>query len=87
MHILVGIVLALVLLYFWLLGHWFARIVAFLIFAAVLGLLGGLMTAQPHSNEGAIGGIIGIALAWPMSGIPIYWHRRKARTTSVALAP
>ena len=32
----------LVLLYFWLLGHWFARVTAFLLFAGLLGLMGSL---------------------------------------------
>jgi hypothetical protein len=35
MHILIGLCLALALLYFWLLGHWFARVVMFLTLAVV----------------------------------------------------
>jgi hypothetical protein len=32
MHFLVGLILAVVLLYFWLVGHWFARVLVFLMF-------------------------------------------------------
>jgi hypothetical protein len=46
MRILVGLVLALVLLYFWLLGHWFARVVMFLALAALFGLLGALFRSR-----------------------------------------
>jgi len=78
MHILIGLVLALVLLYFWLLGHWFARVVMFLALAAIFGLLGALFTGMdgpPAQNHAVIGILIGAALAWPVSGIPIYWLR------------
>jgi hypothetical protein len=34
MHILIGLVLALVLLYYWLVGHWFARVVMLPVCAA-----------------------------------------------------
>jgi hypothetical protein len=81
MHILIGLALAAVLLYFWLVGHWFARVLMFLLLAAGLGALGGLYLATNDSPVGGmIGGCIGITLAWPVAGIPIYFARfRKAQ--------
>jgi hypothetical protein len=32
-HIIVGLLLAIALLYFWLIGHWFARVLVFLVLA------------------------------------------------------
>lgn len=81
MHILVGLVLALCALYFWLSGHWFGRVVMFLGFAALFGLLGsglaGLLGPAEH-NRGWVGVLLGVALAWPVSSIPIYLRRRRA---------
>ena len=81
MEILVGLALALVLLYFWLLGHWFARVVMFLALAVAFGGLGALYAGAdgpPGHNHGWVGMLIGVALAWPVSSIPIYWLRSKA---------
>jgi len=81
MHILVGLVLALVLLYYWLIGHWFARVVMFLTLATTFGALGALFTGAggpPAQNHAWVGLLIGAALAWPVSSIPIYWLRSKA---------
>jgi len=78
MEILVGLALALVLLYFWLLGHWFARVVMFLALAAAFGLLGAAFTTGPPGQKNElVGMLIGVALAWPVSSIPI-WVRSKA---------
>jgi hypothetical protein len=92
MHILIGGVLALALLYFWLLGHWFARVVTFLAFAAFGVLVGCLVNAAyPNGgpNAGDHGGVavmlLGIVLAWPISGIPIYWQRHQARSASMEM--
>lgn len=80
MHILVGLVLAAVLLYFWLTGNWFARVLTFLLFAGVLGFLGAMATGMdavaPAHNNAWFGALLGIALAWPVSGIPIYVRAR-----------
>ena len=108
MHILVGLVLAAVLLYFWLIGHWFARVLAFLALAPALGLagwIGGLAMVPPPSEaqradarqhvsdpysvelvdhyarqqrndaQPLIGALLGLALAWPVAGLPIYIGR------------
>jgi hypothetical protein len=80
MHILLGLVLAAGLLYFWLLGHWFARVLVFLGLIPVLGLLvvgligGGLHDGPVEIFVGAIGG--GVA-GWFVSGLPIYYWRRQ----------
>lgn len=76
MHIIIGIGAAVAPLYFWLCGGWFARVLAFLVFAAVLGILGAeLLTprpVRPHDYSTAFA--FGVALAWPVSGIPRYWQ-------------
>ena len=61
MHILIGLGIAVVLLYFWLIGHWFARVLVFLLFTFCGLVLGQLA-----------GGIAAGAIGWFVSGIPIY---------------
>jgi hypothetical protein len=79
MHILIGIGLALVLLYFWLCAHWFARVIVFLLLTVTIGFMAsptvpGLVTGPEHLIAGFVyGGIIG----WFVSGIPTYyWHHQ-----------
>jgi hypothetical protein len=165
MHIIIGIGAAIALLYFWLIGHWFARVLVFLLLAVTLGVGGaGIVgtfnhpmvsngwgpqqASSPHAptkaellaaeenvqNElflartGArasdrpeddpdvalgraivardqllarmeriapaatapsqpeasiapeiLGALVGLALAWPVSSIPIYYRRRQAK--------
>jgi lipoprotein signal peptidase len=82
MHILIGLALAVALLYFWLIGHWFARILAFLMFAAILGLLGASIgNTADASVHGApvVMALIGVGLAWPVAALPAYYWRRRAR--------
>lgn len=79
MPVLIGIALGCALLYFWLAGHWFARILTFICAAGFLGYF-GLIFIPPGSN-GAIALLIDFALAlgvsWLLSGIPTwYWRRR-----------
>lgn len=88
MHILVGLVLAAVLLFVWLIGHWFARVLAFLLLACVFGLSGAFMAGidgPPAHNHGIAGALLGLLLAWFVSGIPIYVRRYQARGTSMEL--
>jgi hypothetical protein len=97
-HILIGIAIAVALLCFWLTGQWFARVLMFLLLAAVLGFYGS-QWGQPRAcpnltlDEALIdasrcvrpagadfsipAGLIGIALAWPLAGIPAYCRRRR----------
>ena len=84
MHILIALILAPALLYFWLIGHWFARVLTFLVFAALLGGGGGaLLLSAPDAPPaaGIFGAIIGAALAWFVSGIPIYVRRQQQTAT------
>jgi hypothetical protein len=75
-HLIVGLLLAIALLYFWLIGHWFARVLVFLMLA-VVGFIAGV-NVTPHNPAGSIiCGIIGAVLAWPLASIPIYYWRRQ----------
>jgi hypothetical protein len=69
------------LLYFWLVGHWFARVLAFLLFAVPLVILGwGIGEKQTPGGVGMIFTIpFGGYLAWLLSGVPVYYWRSKAR--------
>jgi hypothetical protein len=60
------------LLYWWLMGHWFARTVVFMLFAAL-----GLLMGQTGADQSAP--IICAVLGWFISGIPTYVRRRRLR--------
>jgi hypothetical protein len=62
MHFLIGLGLFVVLLYWWLIGHWFARVLVFLL----LAVLGALLSA---GNGAAI--IAAGVLAWFIASLPI----------------
>jgi hypothetical protein len=85
MLIIIGIGLSVVLLGFWLVGHWLARVLMFMVMAIVFGfgmwLWGDTLIdpSHPHPTGNAMGAFIGIALAWPISGIPGYQLRRQER--------
>ncbi len=88
MEILIGLVLAAVVLYFWLIGHWFARVVVFLALVPLLGLGGAALFAALPGATGAaaaLGGCVGVGLAWPASSLPIYYWRSQARTYARAM--
>jgi len=82
-HIAV-VLLALALLYFWLIGHWFARILMLPVFFVVCGL--GSMWLYVHVPEtapnlqilaGGFGVFLSTWVAWEISGAPAkYWHHR-----------
>jgi hypothetical protein len=80
-HILIGLLRAIVLLYFWLSGHWFARVLAFLLFAA-LGFVGGAgFASAANPNDHAfplICGLTAAAIAWPLASLPRYYWRWQA---------
>jgi hypothetical protein len=95
-HILLGLGLALALLYFWLVGWWFARVVVFLGLAVCGFVLGGWFaigfagsppgTALLSSPAGVLGGLLGVALAWPIASLPIWylnWRIRRMIATHV----
>jgi hypothetical protein len=62
-------------LHLWLIGHWFARVLVFLVLAAV-GFIAGANVPTPSPAGSIICGLIGAALAWPLASIPIYYWRR-----------
>ena len=67
MEFLIGLAVACGLLYFWLLGRWFARVLAFLLLAAFVVLLA--------KNADAVEFCVSLAVMWLLSGIPIYIRR------------
>ena len=82
MHILIGIAMAVALLYWWLIGHWFARVLVFLLLACV-GFVAGAALANTSPNAPAAGviilGLIGAAFGWPIAGLPTYYWRHQMR--------
>jgi hypothetical protein len=79
MHVLIGLGAAVALLYFWLLGHWFARVLVFLFLVLCAGYVG--LIVNKDGDGAAIAGtvvfIIGAILSWPIASIPIvYWRHR-----------
>ena len=91
MHILIGLAIAVALLYFWLIGHWFARVLVFL----ALGI-GIFAIAASAINFGLYGGKapLGLlfvelplaALAWPLASLPAYYWRQRRRHFMAASA-
>ena len=80
MVFLVGGVILAAVLYGWLVGNWFGRVVAFPLLAIIVGFVGAWVIGNiGHSEKASIWGFfIGVALAWPISGIPGYVRRRQA---------
>jgi hypothetical protein len=84
MHILIGLVLVLVLLYYWLLGHWFARVVTLILFVPLFALGGAALLASgaaPQASSGVaiLGAICGSVAAWFVAGIPVYYWRARLK--------
>ena len=85
MHFLIGLCLAVALLYFWLIGHWFARVLVFLMLACVAFLAACYTTQVPgHPPVGLFFGLVAGALSWPIASLPIYFHRGKQRQVAMA---
>jgi hypothetical protein len=85
MEILLGLGLAVVLLYFWLIGHWFARVLTTILFVPLFAFLGAALFAsfQPPPNNGGIvilGAILGSVIAWFAASAPVYYWRRVLAT-------
>ena len=51
MHIIIGVGAAIALLYFWLIGHWFARVLVFPLLGDVLGLGGAALFSLVYSRR------------------------------------
>jgi hypothetical protein len=72
--IVLGVLFVMALL-LWLSGHRYGRVIAFLVLAPVMGLLiGGLTPAPAGQNYNWLGLVVGIVLAIPASGLPIYYQ-------------
>lgn len=70
MVVLIGLVLAGAVLYVWLRGHWFGRVLAFLAFGGFLAFAG---VAIRDGNPDAILFVIGgLAIGWVIASIPMW---------------
>jgi hypothetical protein len=76
MHIILGLILAAALLYFWLLGHWFARVLVFIALVCTSVLVGFLFGAGNGAQFVTISVGGGVA-AWFVSGLPLYYWRQQ----------
>jgi multisubunit Na+/H+ antiporter MnhF subunit len=83
MHIIIGLGLALVLLYYWMSAHWFVRVVAFLLLAIPSCGIIALCDAYPNRGFAVP---VAIVLCWLIASIPTYRARYLARHTSLELA-
>jgi len=79
MEILIGVALGVALLYFWLLAHWFARVLVFLLAAPCLGfILATIMppwSVTPHADLNPLGFLIGFVAGWWLAAAPTYYWR------------
>jgi hypothetical protein len=66
------------LLYVWLAGHWFGRVLMFL-------LLGAIVFVAVAANAGPFVGLLGVVPAWFVASIPIYCRRHNAQETGGGL--
>jgi hypothetical protein len=85
MIFLVAAAVAAGVLYLWLKGHWFGRVLAFLVLAVAFGLACGEvaatfgMTVGNPKGYAIVGMLAGGMLAWLVSGLPDYYYRRQIR--------
>lgn len=80
MHLIIVPILAVALLYFWLVGSWFARILTFLLLIPVITL--AIMAAihdPPLSLLHVLIAVVAGVAAWFVSGLPEYYWRRRTR--------
>jgi hypothetical protein len=89
MVVILLLCVAAVLLYFWLIGHWFARALAFFAWGAAFELLAVASYYGKHDDSAwpLIWLACAAAAAWFVSGIPQYYWRRKARVIARHGAP
>ena len=68
MHIIIGVGAAIALLYFWLIGHWFARVLVFPLLGGVLGLGGAALFSLVYTYN-PVGNIFsGVHMGSPRRG-------------------
>lgn len=77
MAILGSVVVAGIALYLWLAGHWFGRVLAFILFSGVAGFVVGNIPALMGPSV-FVGLIAGEVVAWFAAGIPQFVRRAKA---------
>jgi hypothetical protein len=78
MHIIIGLALATFVLWLWLAGHWFGRVLAFLLF----GVVAAVVAIAAGDGKGvivAVSGIFGLIAAWLLSGAPRYYYQERIR--------
>ena len=81
MELMIGAGLALALLYFWLMAHWFARVVVFLLLGAVLTVIITASIGWGVYDGRALGEIVlpiaavAFGMAWLLASLPIYYWR------------
>jgi hypothetical protein len=90
MHILIGLIVFAALLYFWLIGHWFARVMMTLVLGSFFFLV-CTMLADGHADaKGAafVAGLLMFGASWFIAGIPTYyWRQRMRMLLEAAAAP
>jgi hypothetical protein len=74
MAVVLGVVVALVVLYLWLSGHWFGRALAFLAFGAVAVLVAVVCFTQTPLALGM--SFIGLIAAWVAANLPVMVRER-----------
>lgn len=85
MEILIEGALGVALLYYWLIGHWFARVLVFLGLEAIALFCFVLQMVFPGF---AVAGIILLVAAWPIAGLPRwYWQKEIQRLLRRDISP
>lgn|SRR5215472_9106134 len=79
MHILIAIGIALALLYWWLRGHWFARIIVLIVLVPTLSLGLAVLNSDNAPYSLVVSAVLGVLFAWPIASLPTYYHRYQAR--------
>lgn len=90
MEIIIGGALGVALLYFWLIGHWFARVLVFLGLEAIAlpCLFLACVLPQPGGPAFAGAGLFLLVAAWPIASIPIhYWQKEIQRLLRRDISP
>lgn len=82
MEILAGLAMAGALLYFWLLGHWFARVLMFL-GLEIIALFCFFPMSFVHPAFIAAGFVFLVG-GWPVATLPKYYWRRQSWAPAAA---
>lgn len=77
--ILVLLIIAVAELYFWLIGNWFGRVVAFLTLGSVLVVFAWAATFKDPSVMPVLAISAAGCAAWFLAGIPQYYINHKQR--------